>query len=109
MLRALADGTRREILTLVWHKGRTAGDIAANFAMARPSVSQHLAVLLETRLVTVRRAGTRRLYRANRKAVARLRAEFAALWDDSLARLQTTIESSDLLREKSRDEKPSRK
>jgi DNA-binding transcriptional ArsR family regulator len=92
LLRALSDGTRRQILTLVWHEERTAGDIAAKFAMTRPSISQHLAVLLQSELVSVRRSGTRRLYRANRQAVARLRAELAVLWDDSLARLKTAIE-----------------
>jgi DNA-binding transcriptional ArsR family regulator len=55
MLRALSDGTRRQILTLVWREERTAGDIAAKFAMTRPSVSQHLSVLLDSELVSVRR------------------------------------------------------
>jgi DNA-binding transcriptional ArsR family regulator len=95
MLRALSDGTRRQILSLVWREERTAGDIAAKFAMTRPSISQHLAVLLESDLVSVRRAGTRRFYRANRRAIARLRAELAVLWDDSLARLKTSIEASE--------------
>ena len=74
---------------------RTAGDIAAKFAMTRPSVSQHLSVLLDSELVSVRRAGTRRFYRANRQAVARLRAELASLWDDSLARLKASAEASE--------------
>jgi DNA-binding transcriptional ArsR family regulator len=94
VLRALADGTRREILSLVWREERTAGEIATHFAMTRPSVSQHLSVLLESRLVSVRRAGTRRFYQANRQAIAELRREFALLWDDSLGRLKRTIESS---------------
>ena len=95
MLRALSDGTRRQILTLVWREERTAGDIAAKFAMTRPSVSQHLSVLLDSELVSVRRAGTRRFYRANRQAVTRLRAELASLWDDSLARLKASAEASE--------------
>jgi DNA-binding transcriptional ArsR family regulator len=40
MLRALADGTRRQILALVWREERTAGEIAANFKMTRPAVSE---------------------------------------------------------------------
>ena len=72
MLRALADGTRRKILALVWRDERTAGQIAAKFTMTRPAVSQHLTILRESELLTVRRDGTRRLYRANRQAVARL-------------------------------------
>jgi len=93
MLRALADGTRRQILTLVLHEERTAGDIAARFAMSRPGVSQHLGVLLDSKLISVRREGTRRIYRANLKTMARLRAELATIWDESLLRLKSAAEA----------------
>jgi DNA-binding transcriptional ArsR family regulator len=95
ILRALADGTRRHILALVWREERTAGEIAAEFAVTRPAISQHLRVLLASELVSVRREGTRRLYRANRQAVARLRAELAAFWDDGLARLKEAAEGAE--------------
>lgn len=94
-LRALADGTRRRILALVWRNEHTAGDIAGNFTMSRPAISQHLSVLLASELVTVRRDGTRRLYRANRKAIARLRADLGAFWDMSLALLKREAESAE--------------
>jgi DNA-binding transcriptional ArsR family regulator len=94
MLRALADGTRRQILALVWREERTAGDIAAEFAMTRPAVSQHLTILRESELVFVRHEGTRRLYRANRQAVARLRAELGAFWDDHLVQLRDASEAA---------------
>jgi DNA-binding transcriptional ArsR family regulator len=92
MLRALADGTRRQILTLVWCKERPAGEIAAEFSMTRPAVSQHLAILRDSELVIVRREGTRRLYLANRQAVARLQAELGAFWDDRLTQLKHAAE-----------------
>jgi DNA-binding transcriptional ArsR family regulator len=95
MLRALADGTRRQILTLVWHDELTAGEIAAAFTITRPAVSQHLAVLRESKLVSVRPEGTRRLYRANRQVVARLRAELEAFWADRLVRLRDVAEASE--------------
>jgi DNA-binding transcriptional ArsR family regulator len=44
---AIADGTRRQILAMVWRRERTAGEIAAEFTMTRPAVSQHLAILRE--------------------------------------------------------------
>jgi DNA-binding transcriptional ArsR family regulator len=94
MLRALADGTRRQILTLVWHDERTAGEIAAEFTMTRPAVSQHLAILRESELVTVRRDGTRRLYRANLEAVAQLRRELGMFWDTHLAKLKEVAEAA---------------
>jgi DNA-binding transcriptional ArsR family regulator len=87
MLHALADPTRRDILRLVWSRERAAGEIAARFAVTRQAVSQHLGVLLGCGLVSVRAEGTRRLYRANRRPLERLRAEFDVFWDDSLGRL----------------------
>ena len=94
-LRALADGTRRRILALVWDKERTAGEIASGFAISRPAVSQHLGVLRASKLVTLRRAGTRCLYRANHNAIARLRADLAAFWDRRLERLRFAAESAE--------------
>jgi DNA-binding transcriptional ArsR family regulator len=88
----LADGTRREILRLVWSHERAAGDIATRFAFTRQAVSQHLGVLLDCELVSVRVDGTKRLYRANRKPIERLRAEFAVFWDESLERLSSAVE-----------------
>ena len=88
ILQALSDGTRRHILALVWRNELTAGEIASHFRMSRPGVSQHLGVLVKSNLLVVRRAGTRRLYRANRRAVAQLRAELGAFWDRSLSQLK---------------------
>ena len=101
-LRALADETRRTILALVWRHERPAGEIAAHFSFSRPAISQHLTVLLESHLVTVRQAGTRRLYQVNREAVARLRAEFGAFWDDRIDRLKAAAERAERLKRKER-------
>jgi DNA-binding transcriptional ArsR family regulator len=94
-LRALSDGTRRRILALVWDKERTAGEIASGFTISRPAVSQHLGVLRASKLVTLRRAGTRYLYCANQSAIARLRADLAAFWDSRLDRLRVAAESAE--------------
>jgi DNA-binding transcriptional ArsR family regulator len=94
-LRALADGTRRHILALVRHEERTASEIASEFSMSRPAVSQHLKVLLDSDLVLLRRAGTRRFYRLNRSRMARLQAELATFWDDGLSRLKRAAEHAE--------------
>lgn len=91
-LHALADGTRRHILSLVWDKERPAGEIAAHFSLTRPAVSQHLSVLLESDLVAVRQEGTRRLYHANRDRIEALRAELDAFWGGRMAKLKTAAE-----------------
>ena len=54
---ALANPTRRDILTLLLEGPRTAGEIAERYDMARPSVSEHLRVLLDRNLVSEERRG----------------------------------------------------
>lgn len=94
-LRALADGTRRRILTLVRDGERTAGAIAGEFAVSRPAISQHLKVLLDSELLIVRREGTRRHYRANRQGLESVREMLEAFWDDRLARLKEAAEAEE--------------
>ena len=60
---ALADPTRRQIVTLLASGEKSAGDIAERFPIAGPSVSRHLKVLRESGLITFRREATSRFYR----------------------------------------------
>jgi DNA-binding transcriptional ArsR family regulator len=94
-LRALADGTRRRILALVWDEERTATDIAAQFSMSRPAISQHIKVLLDSDLISLRRSGTQRLYRANQATVIALQVELASLWDRGLSRLKQAAQRAE--------------
>jgi DNA-binding transcriptional ArsR family regulator len=91
-LRALADVTRRQILALVRDEERPAGEIAGHFSLTRPAISQHLTVLLESNLIVVRQAGTRRFYRANHHALEHLRSELEAFWDTHMLRLKAAAE-----------------
>jgi DNA-binding transcriptional ArsR family regulator len=59
---ALANPTRRDILDLLLGGEQTAGAIAARFAMSRPSVSEHLRVLLDAGLVSERSDGRHVVY-----------------------------------------------
>ena len=92
VLRAIADPRRREIMRLVRFEERSAGDIASHFDVSRPAISQHLAILRETGLVTERRAGNRRLYRARPEALGDVRAYIEQFWTDHLTRLKSAAE-----------------
>ena len=92
-LRAISEPNRREILRIVWEQELPAGDIASHFSVTRPAISQHLRVLKEAGLVTERREGTRRLYKARPEGLGQLRAFLEAMWDDSLDRLKAAAES----------------
>ena len=73
-IRAIAERHRREIVRLVRDRELTAGQIASHFEVSRPAVSQHLRILKDSGLVTERRQGTRRYYRARVEGLAELRA-----------------------------------
>lgn len=60
--KALSDPTRREILRLLKRGEMTAGAIADNFAMSKPSVSHHLSVLKHAGLVFAERRGQEIVY-----------------------------------------------
>jgi DNA-binding transcriptional ArsR family regulator len=94
-LKAVAEPRRREILRIVWSEELPATEIAARVGeISRSAVSQHLAVLKGARLVVERRDGTRRLYRADHREMARLRAFLDEYWTDGLVRLRDAIEST---------------
>lgn len=62
---ALADPTRREILRLLRERDMSAGEIAANFPVSKPTLSRHFSVLLAAGLVQADRDGNRIIYRLN--------------------------------------------
>jgi DNA-binding transcriptional ArsR family regulator len=64
LLRAVASGHRRRIVSEVWDRERNAGDLAELLELAPASVSEHLRVLRKHGLVAMRVDGTFRLYRA---------------------------------------------
>ena len=91
-LRAISEPRRRRILTLVRDRELAAGQIAAHFDVTRPAISQHLGVLKEAGLVSERREGTRRLYRARPEGLAELRSFLDGFWDDRLDALRHAAE-----------------
>src|SRR5438270_9693755 len=92
MLKAIAAPRRRHILSLVRDGELSAGEIAAHFDVTRPAVSQHLNVLKEAGLVSERRNGTRRLYRARPEGLADLKTFLEGFWDERLEALKREAE-----------------
>jgi DNA-binding transcriptional ArsR family regulator len=92
-LRALAEPRRRAILELVAADELAAGEIAAHFDITRPAISQHLTVLKEAGLLTERRDGTRRLYRARPEGVGALRDLLDGIWASSLDVARRLVEA----------------
>ena len=94
-LKAIAAPHRRQILRLVREGELSAGEIAAHFDVTRPAVSQHLNVLKEAGLLSERRNGTRRLYRARPQGLAELRTFLEEFWDERLEALKIEAEQEE--------------
>jgi len=99
-LSALSSPRRREILRLVWSEELPAGEIARAFDVSWPAISQNLRVLKESGLVRERRAGTSRLYRADRIALRPLEAYLRRMWERDVDRLRLLAEAEERSRSK---------
>lgn len=94
VFQAIADPTRRAILTLVAAQAMTAGAIAANFDTARPTVSKHLAILTECELLRSEQAGREIYYHLNptkMKEIADFIEPFRMMWDDRFNKLEAVM------------------
>jgi DNA-binding transcriptional ArsR family regulator len=93
-LHALGDDTRRAILAHLAKKGPLpVGELAQEFPMSRPAISQHLRVLKRARLVIDHAEGTRRLYVVNPEALASLRKYFERFWTEALVSFKRQVEA----------------
>jgi DNA-binding transcriptional ArsR family regulator len=95
VLHAIAEPRRRQILELIGPGELSAGEIAARFEVTRPAISQHLTVLSEAGLVSVRREGTRRIYRARPEGLQELREYLDEFWSARLGRLKSAAERAE--------------
>jgi DNA-binding transcriptional ArsR family regulator len=78
-LQALADQTRREILSVLSSSPASAGSIANRFELAISTVSHHLSILRLAGLINVRREGRSLIYSMNTEATRQFLAELHAL------------------------------
>lgn len=69
IFKALNDPTRRQILQLLQEKDMTAGEIADKFHISWPSVSHHLDLLKQAKLVTTEKEGQFIYYSLNTTVV----------------------------------------
>ena len=93
-LQALADPTGRRLLALLADGDRTAGELAAPFAVSRPAISRHLRVLRETGLVRVRAEGRERRYALEpgpAREIDEWLEAYRVLWVQRLDALDTEI------------------
>lgn len=95
VFRALADPTRRAIISMLAERSLTIGDIASEFDMTRPAIAKHLKVLEQGDVIRVAPKGRERINSLNPEALRRAAewlAVFDRFWDDRLAKLKMEVE-----------------
>jgi len=83
-LSAAAEPTRRRLLQLLATGPRTVSELAEQFTVTRPAISQHLGVLADAGLVTARKDGRQRYYSVVPVGISQLRAEIDRFWSTEL-------------------------
>jgi DNA-binding transcriptional ArsR family regulator len=92
---ALANPVRRELLVALRDGPQPAGELAGRFALSRPAVSEHLAVLRGARLVREEQRGRHRYYHLAAEPLAGVQDwldPFEQYWRGRLAALKDIVE-----------------
>lgn len=91
---AIADPTRRAILVLLASQTMTAGAIADNFDVARPTISKHMQVLNECELIISKQKGREIFYELKidkMKEIDNWLAQFKKIWEDRYNQLENLL------------------
>ena len=94
VFQAIADPTRRAILTLIAVQALTPGAIADNFKSSRQTVSKHIQILTECELLKQEQTGREIYYHLNpkkMKEIADFIEPFRKMWDDRFNKLESVM------------------
>jgi DNA-binding transcriptional ArsR family regulator len=101
---ALGDPTRRAIVERLLRGPLPVGELAREFPISRPAISQHLRILKHAHLVVDRPFGNRRVYALDPAGVDALRAYFERFWTHALAAFKRAAEATHAEEENARDD-----
>lgn len=94
IFQAIADPTRRAILVLLTTQTMTAGDIAANFNTARPTISKHIQILNECELIESNQKGRVIYYQIKidkMKEIDKWLEQFRIIWETRFNQLDNVL------------------
>ncbi len=94
VFQAIADPTRRAIITLVALQAMTPTAIAANFDSSRQTISKHIQILTECELLKHEQTGREIYYHFNpgkMKEIAEFIEPFRKFWDDRFNKLEAVM------------------
>ncbi len=89
---ALGDPTRRVIFEKLRDRPLAVVDIADGLPVSRPAVSQHLKVLKEAKLISLKIAGNKNIYEVNREGILAMRNYLDQFWGEALDNFKKLVE-----------------
>jgi DNA-binding transcriptional ArsR family regulator len=96
VFQAIADPTRRELLSLLAEKELPVMEISEHFPMSRTAVSKHLHILKDAGLVSERKIGRETRYMLQPEPLQELKqwlSYYERFWDNKLAALKSMVEA----------------
>lgn len=94
VFQAIADPTRRAIITLVAIHAMTPSAISAHFDSSRQTISRHIQILAECELLKQEQSGREIYYKLNPKKIKEIAdfiEPFRKMWDDRFNKLETIM------------------
>ncbi len=103
VFQAIADPTRREIINLIAHQSLNLNAIAENFEMSRPAISQHIKILMECGLVTIKQEGRERFCEVKFKKLTEVSDwvnQYSRFWNNKLDALAHHLDNKNKVKSK---------
>ncbi|MEQ9301930.1 MAG: metalloregulator ArsR/SmtB family transcription factor [Cyclobacteriaceae bacterium] len=95
IFKTLADGHRMKMAELLAQNESTVGEIEKQLGLSQSATSQHLKLLSDAGLVSVRKHGNFRIYSLQTSVLQEAMNYFDRLWDDSLLQLKNNLENDE--------------
>lgn len=95
VFQAIADPTRREIISLISKQSLNLNAIADNFDVSRPAISQHIKILTECGVIIIKQTGRERYCETNLKKLAEVAdwiEPFRKMWEERYDRLDSILD-----------------
>jgi DNA-binding transcriptional ArsR family regulator len=97
VFQAIADPTRREILSLLAGRSLNLNTVAERFAVSRPAISKHVKILEECGLIWIRQQGRERYCEARLEKLGEVFQwieQYRAFWTRKFDALETYLSES---------------
>jgi len=94
VFQAISDPTRRQIIQLIAHNSMNLNALADNFPISRPAISQHIKILAECGMVTIRQEGRERFCEAKLEGLNEVYnwvEQYRGVWNSKLDSLDTYL------------------